>query len=57
MRSNCINSTFLLLVVNLSLEIDLIAPISYMTWKVLAFDATFRLFGDLSLWMRFQLYY
>ena len=36
--------TFAHAVANMSLEIDSATSISYMTWKVLPFDAAFRLF-------------
>ena len=44
-----INALILLPLVHLSLEIDTVTSISYMTWKLLPSDAEFVYFGDFSL--------
>jgi len=47
-----VSALILLPVVDLSPEMNSTTSISYMTWKVLPFDAAFVYFGDFSLRMR-----
>ena len=53
-----VNALILLPVVNLSLKIDSATSISYTTWKVLSFDAAFRVFWRFfTAHAQFRLYY